>query len=78
MECALALNFTGRGVPYLYCGHEFGDTTRHSILGNRFCSPNLRVNWSFAQTEAGQARMALIRAGRFAARTARLFCGRGR
>lgn len=62
MECALALNFTGRGVPYLYCGHEFGDTTRHSILGNRFCAPNLRVNWSFAQTEAGQARMALIRA----------------
>lgn len=42
MDCALALNFTGRGVPYLYCGHEIGDVTRHSILGNRFCAPNLR------------------------------------
>ena len=61
MDCALALNFTGKGVPYLYCGHEIGDTARHSILGNRFCAPNLRVNWSFAQTPAGQARMALIR-----------------
>jgi len=61
MECALALNFTGRGVPYLYCGHEIGDTTRHSILANRFCAPNLRVNWSFARTEMGEKRMALIR-----------------
>lgn len=61
MDCALALNFTGRGVPYLYCGHEIGDVTRHSILGNRFCAPNLRINWSFVQTEAGRARMALIR-----------------
>lgn len=76
MDCALALNFTGRGVPYLYCGHEIGDVTRHSILGNRFCAPNLRINWSFAQTEAGRAHGANPGSGRPASWAARAGPGR--
>ena len=59
-ECALVLNFTGDGIPYLYCGNEIGDVTRHSILANRFVAPNLRINWSNALTPRAQARMELI------------------
>ncbi len=50
MDCALALNFTGRGVPYLYCGHEIGDVTRHSILGN-LVAPQCHADHWFALFE---------------------------
>jgi len=62
MECAMAVNFTAKGYPYLYTGVEIADQTRHGILGSRKYAPNYRVNWSKALTPEGQSRMAFIRA----------------
>ena len=60
IEALLALNFTIDGTPMLYSGNEFADSRRHSMWrhsGDEWC-----VDWSVLETEAGQKRMAIVKA----------------
>ena len=60
-EASLVLNFTFTGIPFVYNGNEICDMQRHSIWGNRFYTPELCINWSFALTPEGQRRMSVIK-----------------
>ncbi len=36
MEMILAVNYTFPGIPMVYCGNEYADTSHHSMFANRF------------------------------------------
>ena len=59
IEALLVLNFTIDGTPMLYSGNEFGDRRRHTMWrhsGDEYC-----VDWSVADSERGQKRMAFVK-----------------
>lgn len=56
VDAVLVALFTLDGVPFLYNGQEIADTSRQSLYAK------WPVDWSGAETPAGQARFALCRA----------------
>lgn len=59
-EAYIALCYTLNGVPFIWNGNEFCDTSVNKIMGNREYGHN-SLNWMNAQTKKGKRRIELIK-----------------
>ena len=59
-EAYIALCYTLNGVPFIWNGNEFCDTSVNKIMGNREYGHN-SLNWMNAQTENGKRRISIIK-----------------
>lgn len=59
-EAYIVLCYTLNGVPFIWNGNEFCDTSVNKIMGNREYGHN-SLNWMNAQTENGKIRISIIK-----------------
>ena len=61
VDAALVIMNTYDGIPFLWNGVEFADQAENCMFSNRFYGKRSAMDWSYAFTQKGIERMALVK-----------------